>query len=186
MSQISLNHRYTWYSTVGCILLLIFICWFLFVAAIPKEEPTLVTETPTIEKPQRYDPWSSTRTEARLSGIDSRLVIGIIKSENLLNRHKEIEGACLLSANQALCIQKLAETNKSLTKFLNRRPTPSDLLLAHSFGETEALRISTLTGSAKIDELGEEIIKANPNLKGYQSIRDFRIWLRRAVYRNMY
>lgn len=185
----SVTQRYSVYGAIGSILFVVFIVWLLLVALAPKEntEPfeTVVVKEPK-EKPAPIDPLSDIRREARVNGLDFTLVLGVIKSENLLTPHKEIEGACRMKNDRSACIANLGKLHTELANFLSRKPTASDVLLAHSFGVNEAVRISRLVGVDKIDTLGEEILNANPNLKAFESIRAFRIWLGRSIYRRIY
>lgn len=188
MRQFSVVQRYSAYGAVLTLLFLVFIWWLLLVN-FSEEQPQIVYETtitkePVIKKPS--DPWRLVREEAQANGIETKLVIAVIKSEKLLIRPKDFEGSCLMADDLPTCTQTLAKTYKSLTDFLGRKPTPSDLVLAHIFGTNEALRIARITGSAKTDEIGEDILKANPNIKSFSSMRDFRIWLNRTVWRRMY
>lgn len=188
MRQLSVVQRYSAYGAVLTFFFLVFIWWLLLVN-FSEDKPqvtfeTTITKQPVIEKP--VDPWRTVRVEARANGIDSKLVIAVIKSEKLLVRPKEFEGACLMVNDLSGCTQTLAKTYKSLTDFLGRKPTPSDLVLAHIFGVDESLRIARITGGAKTDEIGEDILKVNPNIKSFASMRDFRIWLNRTVWRRMY
>lgn len=188
MRQFTVVQRYSAYGAVLTVLFLVFIWWLLLVN-FAEDKPqvafeTTITKQPVIKKP--VDPWRLVREEAQANGIDSKLVIAVVKSEKLLIRPKEFEGACLMTDDLPACTQTLAKTYKSLTDFLGRKPTPSDLVLAHIFGESEALRIAQITGGAKPDAIGEDILKANPNIKSFASMRDFRIWLNRSVWRRMY
>jgi hypothetical protein len=188
MRQLTVVEKYSAYGAVLTFLFLAFVWWLLLVN-FADNKPQVAFETtiikqPVIEKP--VDPWRMARIEARANGIDSKLVIAVIKSENLLVRPKEFEGACLMVDDLPTCTQTLAKTYKSLTDFLGRKPTPSDLVLAHIFGTNEALRIARITGGVKTDEIGEDILKANPNIKSFASMRNFRIWLNRTVWRRMY
>ncbi len=188
MRQFSVVQRYSAYGAVLTFPFLAFVWWLLLVN-FSEDEPQVSFETTIIKQPvteKPVDPWRMARIEARANGIDSKLVIAVIKSEKLLVRPKEFEGACLMVNDLSACIQTLAKTYKSLIDFLGRKPTPSDLVLAHIFGESEALRIARITGGAKPDEIGEDILKANTNIKSFASMRDFRIWLNRSVWRRMY
>ena len=192
----SLNHRYTLYSIVFCIGIFSFFCWLFLVGLAPKEPlsqgKTVVSlveskQTPEDISHSAKDPFKLVKFAAQEKSLETRLAIGVAKSETLLSSTSEInENFCQIANDVVSCVHKLADTYNTLSELLNRKPTPSDLLLAHIFGVDETLRISQLPGNANIDGLGEKIIKANQNLKGFASVRDFRIWLSRAVYRNMY
>lgn len=187
----SVTQRYSAYGALFSILFIAFVIWLFFVGLAPDEkaddfETVTIVEKAPVERPAVQDPWAETRREARLNGLDTNLVIGIIKSEDLLTPHKEFEGSCRMVSERTDCIAALGKKYKELGDYLGRKPTPSDVLLAHTFGVNESVRISRLIGVDKVETLGEEILKANPNLSGFESIRAFRIWLGRSVYRKTY
>lgn len=184
LKEMSIVERYSVYGTIFSVLFVGFIFWLLLVGLAPKKPPMVaeIEIEETIE-PVKIDHWSDVKNEARLNGLEPQIAIGVIRSEQIFTPHKEIEGACRMSDGRTECIKSLSKLYKDLTDYIGRKPTSSDVLLAHSFGVVESVRISKLIGVHSIDKLGEDILKANPNLKSFENIRDFRIWLSRYVYR---
>lgn len=177
--------RYSIYSAVFAVAFFVFIAWLFLVYLAPKKTPIKVTEK-RIEKSNKiikYDPWREYRVEAYNNGLESRIVIAVVKSEKLLMPYQELEGSCRFVIKGVSCVETLAKINQDLEIFLNRKPTISDLVLAHAFGMSDSIRISRLIGSDPIEKLGEELLKSNEKLKAFKNIRDFRIWLRRTLYR---
>lgn len=186
--QTSTTVKYGAWSFVIAIFLFIFLCslvlWFLS----PKEK-VLVQETTIIKKPVAVlppDPWQNLREEAFANSLDAKLVIAVAKSERLIKRPEEFEGACYISDTFSACVQALSKANQGLTDYLGRKPTPSEVLLAHTLGVDEALRITRLPGSMPTKDIDEKLIKENPNIASFKTVRDFRIWLNRIVRNGAY
>jgi hypothetical protein len=180
--------RYSAYSVVASVFLFTFLCWLVLWALSPKER-VIVQETTIIKKPVAVlppDPWQNLREEAFANSLDAKLVIAVAKSERLIKRPKEFEGACYISDTLSTCVQSLSKTNQRLTDYLGRKPTPSEVLLAHTLGVDDALRIIRLPGSMSAKDIDEKLIKENPNIASFKTVRDFRIWLNRIVRNGAY
>lgn len=187
--RFSTTTRYSAYSIVGSLFLFIFLCWLVLWALSPKEQvivqETIITKEPAVTVPL-VDPWRDHKEAAFVNNLEPKLVIAVAKSERLIKRPEEFEGACLIETDLDNCVQTLSKTNKSLIDYLGRKPTPSEVVLAHSLGVNEALRISRLAGSTPAKEIGDELVKANPNISSFETVRDFRIWLNRVVRQGAY
>lgn len=187
--RFSTTTRYSAYSLVGSLFLFIFLCWLVLSALSPKEQvivqETIITKEPVITVPP-VDPWQDHKEAAFANNLEPKLVIAVAKSEKLINRPVDFDGACYISDDQSNCIKTLSKTNQYLTDYLGRKPTPSEVLLAHTLGSDESLRIARLPGAMPAKDMGEKLIKANPNIASFKTVRDFRIWLNRIVRNQAY
>lgn len=186
---LSTTTRYSAYSLLGSIFLFICLCWLVLWLLTPKEQvivqETVITKTPVAKLPP-VDRWRDHKEVAFVNNLEPKLVIAVAKSERLIKRPEEFEGACYLATDLNNCTQTLSKTYKSLIDFLGRKPTPSEVVLAHILGVNEALRISRLAGSAPAKDIGEKLVKENPNIASFETVRDFRIWLNRVVRQGTY
>lgn len=189
MISLSTRQQYTVGGVLGSLILFFILAWLILLALSPSKTETVMvkedveTEYPEPEPVHRVDPYREARQTATASGLDPNMVVALIRSEGLLNRAEEFEGAC--DIREMDCIVDLAEKQKHLAAALNRKPTPADMLLAHTFGVPEAIRFYRMPGDKPIKEINEKILKANSGLEVHETVADFRIWLSRAVYRLM-
>lgn len=186
MRTLSVQQKYSIGGVLGCVVLFILLTWLVLHLATPGKNEVVMEKGPQIEYADptpRVDPYADLRQSARANGLDPKMVVALVRAEGILTSPEEYKDGCDIKLVD--CVAGLAEKEKLLKAALNRKPTASDMLLAHMFGVPEAIRFAQLPNDKLTKEIDEKILKVNPVFLEHDTVSEFRIWLARTVYRLM-